>query len=94
MPYIKKDKREALDGAINDMMHILVSLELDDPSNNMEGNINYIMTRMLKRAYPATSYKNINDAVGLMECCKLEYYREVAVPYENQKKFENGMVEG
>ena len=29
----------------------------------------------------------------MLECCKLEYYRKVAAPYEDQKEFENGAVE-
>jgi hypothetical protein len=32
------------------------------------------------------------DAVGAIECCKLEFYRRVAVPYEERKIKTNGDV--
>jgi hypothetical protein len=38
------------------------------------------------------SYHNINDILGALEGAKLEFYRRVAVPYENGKIQENGDV--
>ncbi len=93
MPYIKQDKRDVLDPHVDLLLNELRGLESDDPSNNMEGNLNYIITRMLKRIYVGGGYRAINDAVGMLESCKLEFYRKVAGPYEDQKEFENGSVE-
>jgi len=95
MPYITKEKRHQLDGEIETLHHALVGLELDDTSNNMEGNINYVLTRLLMMVYgdkETTCYSHINDALGLLESVKMEFYRKVAVPYENQKEFDNGPV--
>ena len=92
MPYISQDKRPQIDKVIDDLHHILVGLEADDENNNMEGNMNYLITRLLRKVY-GTSYTEINAAVGMLNCVILEHYRTVAAPYEDQKKFENGDVD-
>ena len=92
MPYITQDKRDVLDSTINQLHRLLVGLESDDENNNTEGNLNYVITRLLQMCY-GTSYREINDAIGMLECCKLEFYRKVAAPYEDQKEFENGTIE-
>ena len=38
------------------------------------------------------SYGTINDVLGALEGAKLEFYRRVAVPYEEKKLTENGDV--
>ena len=94
MPYIKQEKRDLFDYLINQLHTELVNAECDDPdANNTEGNLNYIITRLLMKVYSSPSYSEINDAIGVLECCKMEYYKEIAVPYEKQKKFDNGPVE-
>lgn len=92
MPYITVDKRVVLDDSINAILNSLRELECDHPTNNMEGNINYVFTRILKHVYPGTSYREVNDAMGLMTSCQQEYYRKVAAPLEIQKEYENGQV--
>jgi hypothetical protein len=56
--------------------------------------LNYLLTwivdDMLVRR--GVSYTNINAIVGVLECVKLELYRRVAAPYEDQKRVENGDV--
>lgn len=91
MPYIVPEKRTVLDPAIIDLVDGFRQLESDDPDNNFEGNVNYAITRLLVLAYGKTSYRDINDVVGALECCKLEFYRRKAY-YEDQKCFENGDV--
>lgn len=92
MPYITEPKRTILDDGINDILNALRELECDDPENNMEGNINYIFTRILKQVYPGTSYREINDAMGVLSSCQFEFYRRVAAPLETQKCHDNGDV--
>lgn len=92
MPYINQFKRDCLDAAVDNLHKALVDLELDDDTNNMEGNLNYSITRLLRTCY-GKSYGEINDAIGVLQCIMLEHYRTIAVPYEDQKKFENGDVE-
>ena len=96
MPYIAEEKRLGLDLEIDDLHQALVNLEQDDEENNMEGNLNYAITRLLMMVYgtkEGTRYSQINDAIGVLECIKLEFYRKVASPYEDQKEFDNGSIE-
>ena len=56
------------------------------------GDLNYLITRMILRYQEqrGLSYKTINDIVGALEGAKQEYYRRVAIPYENIKIAQNG----
>jgi len=92
MPYIIQPKRDVLDSAINELHKLLVDLEMDDDTNNMEGNLNYIITRLIRMCY-GESYAEINDVMGMLTCVMMEHYRTVAAPYEEQKRFDNGEVE-
>jgi len=95
MPYIVPDKRKELDPIIEDLRKVLVSLALDDESNNHSGNLNYIITKLLMISYGTvkdTNYASINEAIGVLECAKLEFYRKVAAPYEDTKEEINGPV--
>lgn len=94
MPYIKSEKREVLNPAIDEMLNALRELESDDPQNSMAGNLNFVFTRLLDKAYSSPRYDDINEAIGVLECCKLELYRRLAVPYEDQKRYENDDVYG
>lgn len=91
MPYIIQDKRKHLDPHIESLVNALRELESDDPSNTHCGNLNYVITRLLHASY-ANRYAEINEAIGVLECAKLEFYRKRAAPYEDQKEFENGSV--
>lgn len=94
MPYIKQSKRVKLDDAIDQLHRAIVSLELDEPEdNNTEGNLNYVITRLIRKVYATGNYREINDAIGMLECVKLEHYRTKAAPYEDQKKLEYDDVE-
>ncbi len=91
MPYIRQEKRNKLDPAIDGLIDVLRGLQLDDPQDNTESNLNYIISKLLNKLYTA-DYKEINNALGMLEATKQEYYRRVAAPYENQKRFDNGDV--
>jgi len=58
------------------------------------GELNYIFTmaaiEYVERV--GLSYHAINDVLGALEGAKLEFYRRVAVRYENDKVMENGDV--
>lgn len=92
MPYIAEDKRKVLDPIVDNLRRALARLEEDDDMNSMGGNINYVITKLLRLVYGTQGYNNIQEAVGILECVKLEHYRTIAAPYENQKRFENGDV--
>jgi len=88
MPYIKKERRERLEGAISNLIAFLQEI----PEEDRDGEINYIVTALLKRIYQPLRYKRINRAIGVLECIKQEYYRIVASPYEEKKRQEAGDV--
>lgn len=91
MPYIKQEKRDVLNPAIEQVVSALRQLESDDETNNFEGNVNYVFSSIISRSYPI-SYRAINDVLGVLKGVSDEYYRRVAAPYENQKAHDNGDV--
>ena len=84
MPYIKQEDRPQFEDRI-------VPLFMHTP-----GELNYVLTLVIREYLEnrKLSYQTINDIVGALEGAKLEFYRRVAVPYENQKIHENGDVYG
>ena len=80
MPYIKPENRVKYEKVLEELISILKSL----PMENVDGELNYVVTKMLKEIYPLR-YFHINRAVGVLECIKLEFYRRVAAPYEDKK---------
>lgn len=58
------------------------------------GELNYIITLLIKEYVneKSLSYQTINDIVGALESCKMEFVRRVVNPYETQKCFENSDV--
>jgi len=81
MPYIKQHDREQF-LALNELVILT------------PGELNYTITMLLKNylAYHNHSYQTINDIMGALEGAKAEFYRRVAVPYEDKKIKENGDV--
>ena len=58
------------------------------------GDLNYAIT-VIAHTYlkkKGIRYANINEVMGALECCKLEVYRAIAAPYENDKIVANGPV--
>ncbi len=92
MTYIIDDKRRVIDPALYGVVDALRQLECDYPEGSFEANINYVVTRLLVLAYGKTSYDDINDVVGALECAKLEFYRRKAGPFSDQEAFVNGDV--
>ena len=87
MPYIKAENRKKYDAVLNELVGILKTL----PPEEVDGELNYIVTKILKGVYPLRYY-HINKAIGVLECVKLEFYRRVAAPYEDIKIKESGDV--
>jgi Domain of unknown function (DUF6899) len=87
LPYIKTEKRVKYEKALYELVNILKSL----PPEEVDGELNYVVTKILKGVYPLRYY-HINKAIGVLECIKLEFYRRVAAPYEDAKIEESGDV--
>jgi hypothetical protein len=83
MPYIQKTRRSTL---ISDSDMFLPP--------QTPGELNYMFTLFAKGYLieNGLNYQAINDVLGALEGAKLEFYRRVAVPYENEKIHENGDV--
>ena len=79
MPYIKREAKELLAAG--------------GPIEN-SGNLNYLITQLLKRYWVNSNrrYQDINDVMGALEGAKQEFYRRVAVIYEEEKIKQNGDV--
>jgi len=78
-------------GKYEEALKEIIGILKAQPVESIDGDLNYIITRILKESYPLR-YFNLNRAVGVLECCKLEFYRRVAAPYEDTKIKENGDV--
>ena len=80
MPYISQERRSALLKNGHDM--------------DGAGELNYILSRILNRyiEHRGMSYQTLNDIIGALEGAKLEFYRRVVAPYENDKIEQNGDV--
>jgi hypothetical protein len=87
MPYIKSENRKKYEKILRELVAIIKSL----PPEEVDGELNYVVTKILKEVYPLR-YFHINKAVGVLECIKLEFYRRVAAPYEDLKIKESGDV--
>jgi len=87
MPYITKADRLALDTcSLLDKF-----LERFNQSTPSEGELNYVITKLLLSTNPKR-YADFNKLVGVLECCKLEFYRRAVAVYEDKKIKENGDV--
>lgn len=84
MPYIKQDDRHTFESHIQNLAA--------DAEN--AGDLNYIITKMLHLYIKKKGlrYANCNEVIGALECCKLELYRKLIGPYEDEKIVENGGV--
>lgn len=92
MPYISKDRRKNLDFAIDALLSEVESMN-NTESPYLAGDLNYTITRLLNESYPKEKrYRQINEIIGVLDCAKMELYRRVAAPYEDQKMFEEGDV--
>lgn len=83
MPYVSKDRRRHLDRKLENFF-------ISDV-----GSMNYVLTKLINNYCHINnlSYRTINDIIGVLECVKQEFYRRVAVEFENKKVKENGDIE-
>lgn len=81
MPYIKPINRDVI-GPLNDL------------PIRTEGELNYAITRLIHNwlLRYGKSYASLNAVIGVLECAKLELYRQIAAPYEREKHKLNGPI--
>ena len=80
MPYIPKSMRKVV----------------EEKGPVTPGELNYLVTKLVLEYVNthAKNYTTYNDAIGALECAKLELYRRAVVPYEDKKCREAGDVYG
>lgn len=90
MPYIDEIRRDGVNPHVRDLVYeILASRAL---SEKKEGVLNYCITRLIREVMPHETYADLNAIIGILECCKQEYYRRICAPYEDTKRRETGDV--
>lgn len=92
MPYITKNYREELEPLIDALAAKVKEIHAANPQQTRDGLLNFSFTEIIGAVFPNARYTDMNEVVGMLECCKLEYYRKVASPYEDKKEAENGKV--
>lgn len=94
MPYIKQEDRALLDAVVAQFTDA-EGLKQDATSRLFsEGEMNYLITKIIHiwLNHRGLNYSSLNAAIGVLECAKQELYRQIAAPYEDKKKQENGPV--
>lgn len=82
MPYIKQER-----------IFELWCPECEGKYPKTSGELNYLFTRIIMSYIGACyTYEHLNDVLGALEGCKMEFYRRIVVPYEEKKIKENGDV--
>jgi hypothetical protein len=84
MPYIEQADRKPYTDVLDQL-----------PRITSVGDLNFVLTTIYLRYFNGVGgYGRINDVIGAIESSKLEFYRRVAVPFENEKIIVNGDVYG
>lgn len=95
MPYISKKDRKIYDDLIVKLAQKIAKKNIDN-CTLFCGDWNYTITKLIKETLKAGNiglgYGDWNEVIGMLECCKLEFYRKGVAPYENKKIMENGEV--
>ena len=70
MPYIHKLDREQI---------------IDGREIETAGELNFVISTLINKylSNKGKSYSSINEAIGVLECAKLELYRRVASPHQH-----------
>lgn len=82
MPYIKHSDRLKLDRLLEQLASQIES----------RGELNYCITALLCSQTKLTGYAALEQGLGTLEAAKLEFYRRVVAPYEDEKLASNGDV--
>ena len=83
---------------INSMRQIYLEcgIECDRETPKTSGELTFLLTTIIKEYLNQTdkepNFQTLNEIIGSLECTKLEFYRRMVAPYEDQKIKENGDV--
>lgn len=86
MPYVRQEQRSNVDPILQPVLDWF-------KVNGSVGELNYAITRIIWTWWQTyRSYRAIAEISGVLKNVDAEFYRRVAVPYENSKMAENGDV--
>lgn len=86
MPYIAQERRESICTGIKGRL-------IDSSDIKTVGELNFAITMFCLAWWNrSASYASINDVMGVLDCVGKEFYRRIAVPYEDRKAAESGDV--
>jgi len=91
MPYVDPNVRKQFDPMIESLCNELNRVPLE----KFAGTVNYIISRIVSNEVKfagVVNYNIINEAIGVLECAKLELYRRLAVPFEENAIERNGDI--
>lgn len=89
MPYIKEERRPYLKTNTLELASLLKSMGHGVPEN---GDVVYVLYLLMKELYGYGNFNVKSDALKVLECAKMEYYRRIMSFYEDVKIKENGDV--
>jgi hypothetical protein len=92
MPYIPTARREVLDKYVEGLAAYIKGTNLE---SSWMGDVNYVITRLLMqlvRTFGTIKYWQGVAILGTLEAVKIEVYRRVLSPYENEQARINGDV--
>jgi len=98
MPYIKQEFRDFLESSLEELIrNIEFLISTRDSGNKLKsGVITYVVYRLINDLYNKNcgqiSYDVLSDAIKVLECTKLEFYRRIIASYETTKQEENGDI--
>lgn len=97
MPYIKQEQREKLNSAIDELSDRIVSMVKSEDDSAFAGILNYVSTRLalsiIRKKFGKIRYWMIAVITGVFKNVADEFYRRLAVPYEDKKIDEEGDVD-
>ena len=97
MPYVKPDHRAALDEPIQNLSRAIADLARAMPEEtSFAGLLNYACTsvaiQVVEARFGRLRYGTIATLTGVFKNVADEFYRRVAVPYEDEQIAANGDV--
>jgi hypothetical protein len=99
MPYIKPERRAALDTIINGIVTRLRGLDTGDEYSEQliegpfRGDVNYVITRIVLECLNKDSYHSLSDCVSVLRDSADEIARRLLGPYEDTAIDKNGDME-
>ena len=98
MPYIKQEFRDFLENSLEELIrNIEFLISTRDCDGKLKAGVStYVIYKLINDLYNKNceqiSYDVLSDAIKVLECTKLEFYRRVIAPYETAKQEENGDI--